>query len=199
LDIYNFDFSSNPLKKLDPSAAPWEGAFDFNYSPDGSFILLSGGGTMNGNVLLYELIYGNQIYEFLLRFSYSINSDFDFKNCIIDNMNKFVSVATGNLFMLKVEQYTPIKESDIDFDKINILPNPASDYIEISGSSVILSEAKNLGVFIYDVLGVEVYCSIATPPAPSQEGGKTRLDVSHLSPGVYFLRVGDVVRKFVKM
>jgi hypothetical protein len=92
------------------------------------------------------------------------------------------------------------------FSDISITPNPASDYIEISGSSVILSEAKDLGVSIYDVLGVEVYCSIATPPvhialrySPSQEGGKTRFDVSHLSPGVYFVRVGNFVRKFVKM
>jgi hypothetical protein len=78
-----------------------------------------------------------------------------------------------------------------------ISPNPASDYIEISVGSVILNEVKDLGVSIYDMLGVEVYCSIATPPAPSQ-GGNLRIDVSHLSPGVYFVRIGDVVRKFVK-
>jgi hypothetical protein len=82
---------------------------------------------------------------------------------------------------------------------LSLSPNPASDYIEISGSRVILSEVKNLGVSIYDMLGVEVYCSITTPPAPSQEGGKYRIDISGLSPGVYFVRVGDVVRKFVKM
>jgi WD40 repeat protein len=96
---------------------------------------------------------------------------------------------------------TVIKEKDKEEPKFyfTISPNPASDYIEIDINDVILSEAKNLGMSIYDVLGVEVYCSIATPPAPSQEGGKTRFDVSHLSPGVYFVRVGDVVSKFIKI
>jgi hypothetical protein len=95
---------------------------------------------------------------------------------------------------------TVIKEKDKEEPKFyfTISPNPASDYIEISGSSVILSEAKNLVVSIYDVLGVEVYCSIATPPATPQEGN-LRIDISQLSPGVYFVQVGDVVSKFVKI
>jgi hypothetical protein len=75
--------------------------------------------------------------------------------------------------------------------EISIRPNPANDYIEIWG--------YQSDIRIYDVLGIEVYCSIATPPAPSLEGGKTRFDVSHLSPGVYFVRVGNIVRKFVKI
>jgi hypothetical protein len=43
---------------------------------------------------------------------------------------------------------------------------------------------------------------ITTPnltPTLSEGEGVVRLDVSSLSPGVYFVRVGDVVRKFVKM
>jgi hypothetical protein len=34
---------------------------------------------------------------------------------------------------------------------------------------------------------------------PYQGGEKVRIDVSHLSPGVYFVCVGDVVRKFAKI
>jgi hypothetical protein len=34
----------------------------------------------------------------------------------------------------------------------------------------------------------------------SYQGGEiVRVDISHLLPGVYFVRIGDVVRKFVKM
>jgi hypothetical protein len=43
---------------------------------------------------------------------------------------------------------------------------------------------------------------ITTPnltPTLSEGEGVVRLDVSSLSPGVYFVRVRDVVRKFVKL
>jgi hypothetical protein len=93
-----------------------------------------------------------------------------------------------------------------DISGITISPNPATDYIEISYppsregaggvSPVILSEAKDL--CIYDVLGMEFTTPNLTPTLSEGEG-VVRLDVSHLSPGVYFVRVGNVVRKFVKM
>jgi hypothetical protein len=43
---------------------------------------------------------------------------------------------------------------------------------------------------------------ITTPslsPTLSEGEGVVRIDVSHLAPGVYFVRVGNFVRKFVKM
>ncbi len=82
-----------------------------------------------------------------------------------------------------------------------ITPNPATDYID-----VILSKAKTaegsgvanpfLSVKIYDVLGV---CVLTHPLAPSREGETVRLDVSGLAAGVYFVRVGGKMYKFVKM
>jgi hypothetical protein len=80
-------------------------------------------------------------------------------------------------------------------NSITITPNPATDYIEIDINDVILSEAKNLRIF--DLLGTEVTTPNLTPTLSEGEG-VVRLDVSHLSPGVYFVRMGDVVRKFVK-
>jgi|GEM_PF-2852733 len=73
-----------------------------------------------------------------------------------------------------------------------ITPNPATDYID-----VMLNEVKHpfLSVKIYDVLGV---CMLTHPLTPS-EGGHIRLDVSGLAAGVYFVRVGGKMYKFVKM
>jgi hypothetical protein len=79
---------------------------------------------------------------------------------------------------------------------VSIFPNPASDYIEISGSNVILSKAKNPR--IYDLLDTEVTTPNLTPTLSEGEG-VVRLDVSLLSPGVYFVQVGDKMYKFVKM
>ena len=83
-------------------------------------------------------------------------------------------------------------------DDLNISPNPASDFIEISVGA---QRAVPDDVAIFDLLGMEITTpSDLTPgPSPRGEGSSLRVDVSHLSPGVYFVRVGDVVRKFVKI
>jgi hypothetical protein len=98
-----------------------------------------------------------------------------------------------------------VSQQRIESD-ICISPNPASDYIEIDLNTVILSEAKNRnGVEtsvahprIFDLLGVEITTPNLTPTLSEGEG-VVRLDVSSLSPGVYFVRVGEVVRKFIKI
>jgi hypothetical protein len=95
-----------------------------------------------------------------------------------------------------------------DFSVVKlIIPNPATDYIEISGSSVILSEEKSRNgvetsvahpVLIFDLLGIEITTPALRATPPYQGGEKVRIDVSGLLPGIYFVRVGDEVRKFVK-
>jgi hypothetical protein len=84
-------------------------------------------------------------------------------------------------------------------DNIYIYPNPASDYIDISAGKVIQSDAKGPYIRIYDVLGM----GITTPlqrATPAYQGGEIlRIDISGLSSGVYFVKIGDVVRKFVKL
>ena len=72
-------------------------------------------------------------------------------------------------------------------------PNPATDYVNI-----VISDDRTLkdAVKVYDVLGV---CVATHPLTPSQEGVAIRLDVSGLAAGVYFVRVGSKIYKFVKM
>jgi hypothetical protein len=77
-----------------------------------------------------------------------------------------------------------------------LIPNPASDFIEIELGDNHTLKGVVESVKIYNFLGELVIVS-DTPPAPSQ-GGNLRIDVSHLSPGVYFVRIGDEVKKFVK-
>jgi hypothetical protein len=73
-----------------------------------------------------------------------------------------------------------------------ITPNPATDYIDIAITNdyILNGRAK-----VYDVLGNVVL----THPLPlSQDGVAIRLDVSGLATGVYFVRIGDKMYKFVK-
>jgi photosystem II stability/assembly factor-like uncharacterized protein len=103
-----------------------------------------------------------------------------------DNPMSKISLSGSMLALSTNEAYT---------SPTTLSPNPASDYIEILSPPL---ERGLGGVAIFDLLGME----ITTPnliPTLSEGEGVVRLDVSHLSPGVYFVRVGDVVRKFVKM
>ena len=100
---------------------------------------------------------------------------------------------------------------------IIISPNPATDYIEINSSS--LREQNNLyspslrgqttihspslrgsgGVIkIYNTLGECVLTTPSLRDTPSEKGN-VRIDISQLTPGVYFVRIGDWVGRFVKM
>jgi hypothetical protein len=79
--------------------------------------------------------------------------------------------------------------------EVILTPNPAGDYIEIIASS--LAPWERARVRVYNLLGNVV---IDTPPGPLLiEGERIRLDVSGLAAGVYFVRVGDKMYKFVKM
>jgi hypothetical protein len=103
----------------------------------------------------------------------------------------------GNAKLLRWTKQSEVSVKQFE-NNIRISPNPATDYIELSASSVILSKAKNPDIYIFDLLGIEQSTPNLTPTLSEGEGA-VRLDVSSLSPGVYFVRVGDVVRKFVKM
>ena len=80
-------------------------------------------------------------------------------------------------------------------DDLLIYPNPTSDFITITLSNNGLQPfAAEDKVQIFDMLGIEVI-SVETGLRPVS----TKVVVSHLPAGVYFLKIGDKVEKFVKM
>jgi hypothetical protein len=84
------------------------------------------------------------------------------------------------------------EEIDVSHD-ILLSPNPASDYIEINvGNRHAFSQQEDLK--IYNALGE---CVMNLTPALS-EGEGARFDISGLATGMYFVRLGDRVSKFIK-
>jgi photosystem II stability/assembly factor-like uncharacterized protein len=85
-----------------------------------------------------------------------------------------------------------------DNSQITVYPNPANDFIEISipeNSNHTLKGMVENGkekVQIFNTLGIEVGQS-------SLIDDKNRIDISHLQAGIYFIKIGDKVEKFVKM
>ncbi|MCO5252237.1 MAG: T9SS type A sorting domain-containing protein [Candidatus Kapabacteria bacterium] len=67
----------------------------------------------------------------------------------------------------------------------NIFPNPASDYITIQTS-------EGLEISILNLLG-ETVLSV------NLESQSNRINVSSLAPGMYFIRIGNQIQKFIKL
>ena len=107
-------------------------------------------------------------------------------------------------YLVKFIDKTTSVEETSKIEKIRIIPNPATYYITISSPLIEWSGlfgsplAEGQGVFIYNTLG---NCVSHTPSlrATLLKEGNIRIDVSHLPPGVYFVRIGTATGMFVKM
>ncbi len=91
-------------------------------------------------------------------------------------------------------QLLDVKEFASNFDSVSISPNPTSDFIEISVGAIGRSPLQS-AIKIYNIFGQN--CD-PTPALPASREG-ARIDVSGLVPGMYFVRIGDRVGKFVKI
>ncbi len=85
-----------------------------------------------------------------------------------------------------------VNENSIE-SYFSIQPNPASEFINLK----INNEASPIAagkVQIFDILGMEVMSEVVSPMT-----GSHRMNLSGLPVGVYYIRIGDKVEKFVKM
>ncbi len=88
---------------------------------------------------------------------------------------------------------TKVEDKNETRDYLIISPNPAEDYIEISVGS--RHAFTNTDIRIFNVFG-----EILKNLSPSlSEGEGVRIDLTGLPSGVYFVRVGGKVGKFVKL
>ncbi|HRP03253.1 MAG TPA: T9SS type A sorting domain-containing protein [Candidatus Kapabacteria bacterium] len=69
-------------------------------------------------------------------------------------------------------------------------PNPATDFITINYDYE--GNGASSSALIYDILGVKV----AQEPLIN---GNNKINISHLTHGVYFIKIGDRVEKFIKI
>ncbi len=94
-----------------------------------------------------------------------------------------------------IDDTTSVEDNNSFVNQIIISPNPASEYIEITvganGSSPVLKEQ----IQIFNVYGNSIMKSFLT--SPFGEGQGVRLDVSNFPDGIYFLRIGSEIQKFV--
>ena len=165
-----------------------------------------------------EINFGN--YQLIKEFPHRSDSMFPARSflirfdnyCKIDSVCNFMQINTYGWIFDYQRRYSGfptdiVDNSDLLYE-LDIYPNPASDYIEIYFERCPTSGRCRTSeiIQIYNVVG-ECVKKNPTPallhtPAPLKRGineGVERVDVSDLPTGIYFLRIGDFVGRFVKM
>ena len=96
------------------------------------------------------------------------------------------SLSPKKLFLTAlVPEYTSVKENkEIVDNELVISPNPATDYITLNPEA---AEAKLIQ--IYSIEGIKMYDGEYSE----------RIDVSGFARGVYFVKIGNKVGRFVKI
>jgi len=104
------------------------------------------------------------------------------------------SLKNGMLaYSYTVEPSTNVAEGEnprLDSPKFGITPDPATEYIDVTSSNV---SSESQQVRIYNILGE---CVMECPIQSMYQS--FRIDISGLTPGVYFLRIGGESRLYVK-
>ncbi len=103
-----------------------------------------------------------------------------------------------------VAKVTAVEDSyATNLSELIVFPNPAVDYITVNCgsigacSNVIDNGASPIAfIEIYDVMGMKMH----TTPVETKNFSsmQQRIDVSEIAPGVYFLKIGGSVSRFIK-
>jgi hypothetical protein len=100
--------------------------------------------------------------------------------------------VTDDAFIYKYEIETSVEDNVNQQIDSPIFPNPASDLIEITYPPLERGSG-GVNIKIYNIFGQTVLSVGTIHELP------LRIDVSTLLPGMYFVRIGDRVSKFVKL
>ena len=81
------------------------------------------------------------------------------------------------------QNISTIIEKNFELNEIKISPNPVIDFLQIN------SEKEIDKIEIFSTLGLKVL----------ETEWKEKIDVSGLSPGIYFVKIGNAMNKFIKL
>ena len=89
---------------------------------------------------------------------------------------------------------------EIDRNKIVVYPNPAKDFVIINWSSVEMChgashDTSHCGVSTDEYQIINIFGE--TVSSGEAVSGNQKIDISHLSNGIYFIKIGDSTQKIV--
>ncbi len=143
---------------------------------------------------------GGKIWLRDTSYTYDEHPNIELMNMAYLTKDKILGVTSDSKIYLYSDELVNIAEEVkfISNNDIQIFPNPAEEYIEISVGSQ--NAVTNPDIRILNVFGEEIIkISDSNNSQFSIPNSQFRINVSGLPTGVYFMRVGDKVSKFVKI
>ena len=130
-----------------------------------------------------------------LKYLYNQSDSSIYGNFEVSNTDKYIAARAyflGDCYLYNSRWHSNGIINSAITNQLITYPNPATDFIEISvgaGSKPALTG----DIKIYNIFGQTVLSVGAILELPS------RVDISTLVPGLYFIRLGDKVSKFIKL
>ncbi|MBI5325700.1 MAG: T9SS type A sorting domain-containing protein [Ignavibacteriae bacterium] len=113
-------------------------------------------------------------------------TEYDIETIIIKDDYIFAGTNSGLIFRAKLSDLiTDVKEDEQNINTL-ITPNPANDFLIINSPYSIGKE-----ISIYDMLGTKLKTFIP-------EGSGTRINVGSFSNSIYLIKIGEIIKTFVK-
>jgi len=181
------------LQRVDSARFPFQ-IYDYQFSVSENYII---SGSPSGIYIMTK-------YMKILDSIPFANGEYKWKIAISPDTSTFAAGSSdGYLRLFHSAILTDVNEglspnqSTLLNNEFTISPDPATDFIEISYPPSIKSGTGGVSVEIYNVFGMKIPPRLTSSATPQE--GNLRLDVSSLSHGVYLVRVGEKIGKFVKM
>ena len=111
------------------------------------------------------------------------------------------TLCRANLNNCNIDFSNDAEESAKSVEYQFISPNPATDFIEINPTrrTPLAKWSPSECICIFNVYG-QIQTTPSLCDTPHWKGGeKVRIEVSGLAPGMYFVQIGNQVRKFIKL
>lgn len=130
---------------------------------------------VTGGTAPYTYVLNNTLEIFSTIFN-NLNSGF--YNVVVKDKNNCIQNAS-----FSVEASTPVNETEMQFEALDVYPNPASNFVNVNLS---LKEYKDVKMELYDLAGRTIYYNEFNNIKEQQ----VAVDLSSLSAGTYLLKFG---------
>jgi len=191
--IVIYDLTNNSLYNnfLERDSTEYSSINRIAFSRNDSFLVSTSDMLRESRTKIWNFHTGTHIHTY--DFEYTASRSID-----VSPDNTKIIAPNGLRTSLLRARWTPVTSVEDESDTPELMlvyPNPAGDYVEITIPPL---ERGSGAVSVYDVLG-QLQSTSVNFVDTSASGGQVRIDISSLSPGVYFVQVGGKVLKFVKM
>jgi len=186
--IIIYDLTNNSIynKFLNGDSTTSKKTIQLAFSRNDSFLVTAGSSPTTAKTWNFHT--GSHIHSY--EHEYSLARSLD-----VSPDNTKIIVPGPMICSLLRARWTPVTSVEEESEAPELMlvyPNPAGDYVEINIPPL---ERGSGGVSVFDVLGIKRIDSRLR----GNDSQVIRIEISSLSPGVYFVSVGGRMYKFVKM